>query len=75
MKREREDSQADLNLLVQFYAAYQVPAGWKPPMIVDTLQEALDHLQIARSAFRLAVSAAIERAVSSIAATTNRPRA
>jgi hypothetical protein len=44
--------QHDLKLLVRLYAAYQASAGWQTPVIVDALQEALDHLQIARSAFR-----------------------
>lgn len=44
--------QEDLKLLVRLYAAYQASGGWVVPVVVDTLQEALDRLQIARSAFR-----------------------
>lgn len=44
--------QDDLKLLVRLYAAYQASAGWAAPMIVATLQEALDRLQIARSDFK-----------------------
>jgi hypothetical protein len=42
-------SQHDLRLLVRLYAAYQASAGWKPPVVVETLQEALDRLQVDRS--------------------------
>jgi hypothetical protein len=44
--------QDDLKLLVRLYAAYRASAGWVAPMIVATLQEALDRLQIARSDFK-----------------------
>ncbi|HLG46155.1 MAG TPA: hypothetical protein VKY24_07940 [Reyranella sp.] len=44
--------QHDLKLLVRLYAAYQVSKGWQPPAVVDTLQDALDRLQIARSDFK-----------------------
>jgi NADPH:quinone reductase-like Zn-dependent oxidoreductase len=44
--------QHDLKLLVRLYAAYQASAGWQPPEVIDTLQEALDRLQVSRSDFK-----------------------
>jgi hypothetical protein len=44
--------QDDLKLLVRLYAAYQQSAGWPAPIVVDTLQAALDQLQIARADFK-----------------------
>ena len=44
--------QDDLKLLVRLYAAYQKAAGWPAPVVVDTLQAALDQLQIARTDFK-----------------------
>ena len=44
--------QDDLKLLVRLYAAYQKAAGWPAPVVVDTLQAALDQLQVARTDFK-----------------------
>jgi hypothetical protein len=44
--------QDDLKLLVRLYAAYQASAGWVAPVVVGTLQEALDRLQIGPSDFK-----------------------
>ena len=44
--------QDDLKLLVRLYAAYQASAGWVAPVVVGTLQEALDGLQIGPSDFK-----------------------
>jgi len=44
--------QDDLKLLVRLYAAYQASAGWVEPVVVGTLQEALDRLQIGPSDFK-----------------------
>lgn len=44
--------QHDLKLLVRLYIAYQVAKGEKPPVLVDTLEEALDKLGVRRSEFR-----------------------
>ena len=37
--------QDDLKLLVKLYAAYQASRGWRPPVIVATLDEALARLR------------------------------
>ena len=37
---------ADLKLLLRLYAAYQVSRGWKAPVIVASLAEALDRLGV-----------------------------
>jgi len=42
----------DLRLLVRLYAAYQAAAGWPSPVIVDTLHQVLDQLEIERSEFK-----------------------
>jgi hypothetical protein len=44
--------QDDLKLLVRLYIAYQQAQGWRPPILVDTLDEALRHLGVARTDFR-----------------------
>jgi hypothetical protein len=46
--------QEDLKLLVRLDAAYQASTGWRPPEIVDTLDQALQLLGMASSAFRRA---------------------
>ena len=38
--------QDDLKLLVKLYAAYQVSKGWRPPVIVASLDEALARLGV-----------------------------
>ena len=47
--------QDDLKLLVRLYIAYQQARGWRPPILVDTLDEALQHLGVARTDFRRAI--------------------
>jgi hypothetical protein len=42
----------DLKLLVKLYAAYQVSRGWRPPVIVATLDEALVRLGVSVTEFR-----------------------
>ena len=44
--------QDDLKLLTKLYAAYQTAKGWRPPLIVATLDEALARLGVARADFR-----------------------
>jgi hypothetical protein len=44
--------QNDLKLLVRLYAAYQQSKGWKPPLVVDRLEEAFQQLGIAAADFR-----------------------
>jgi hypothetical protein len=46
--------QQDLKLLVRLYAAYQASKGWRPPDIVETLEQALQSLGVTRSDFRRA---------------------
>lgn len=41
----------DLKLLVKLYAAYQASKGWRPPVIVATLDEALARLGVAVTEF------------------------
>src|SRR5262245_8768477 len=41
----------DLKLLVKLYAAYQASKGWRPPVIVATLDEALARLGVAVTDF------------------------
>jgi hypothetical protein len=43
--------QEDLKLLVRLYAAYQTSKGWRPPVIVRTLEEALERLGVTVSDF------------------------
>lgn len=43
--------QEDLKLLVRLYAAYQASKGWRPPVIVRTLEEALERLGATASDF------------------------
>jgi hypothetical protein len=43
--------QADLKLLVRFYAASQGAKGWKKPFVVATLDEALQMLGVNISEF------------------------
>jgi hypothetical protein len=45
-------SNDDLKLLVRLYAAYQVNKGWKEPVIVASLSEAMDKLDVSHSDFR-----------------------
>lgn len=42
----------DLKLLVRLYIAYQEAQGWRPPVLVETLEEALKRLGVERSEFR-----------------------
>jgi hypothetical protein len=44
--------QDDLKLLTRLYAAYQETQGWRPPAIVESLDEALAMLGVERAAFR-----------------------
>ena len=44
--------QDDLKLLTRLYAAYQTAQGWRPPMIVATLDEALARLSVTLADFR-----------------------
>jgi hypothetical protein len=43
--------QADLKLLVRLYAAYQASQGWRPPVLVSSLSEALERLGVTREDF------------------------
>ena len=43
--------QDDLKLLVRLYAAYQENRGWRPPLVVATLDEALNRLGVSASEF------------------------
>lgn len=43
--------QADLKLLVRLYAAYQASQGWRAPVIVHTLDEALGRLDVTAADF------------------------
>ncbi|SEP51576.1 hypothetical protein SAMN02990966_08038 [Rhodospirillales bacterium URHD0017] len=43
--------QDDLKLLVRLYAAYQENKGWRPPLVVATLDEALNRLGVNASDF------------------------
>jgi hypothetical protein len=45
----------DLALLTKLYAAYQAAQGWRAPVVVKTLKEALDKLGIAAPDFRPAL--------------------
>jgi hypothetical protein len=44
--------QDDLKLLVRLYIAYQQAQGWRPPILVDSLDEALQRLAVTRADFR-----------------------
>jgi hypothetical protein len=44
-------SNDDLRLLVRLYAAYQVNKGWKEPVIVASLSEAMTRLNVSHSDF------------------------
>jgi len=44
--------QDDLKLLVRLYAAYQASKGWRPPEIVETLEQAFRMLGVTGSGFR-----------------------
>jgi hypothetical protein len=44
--------QDDLKLLVKLYAAYQEARGWRPPLIVENLDEAFATLGVAAGDFR-----------------------
>jgi hypothetical protein len=43
----------DLKLLFRLYASYQVAKGWLPPLIVDTLAEALQELGVSSLEFSM----------------------
>ncbi|HYD05477.1 MAG TPA: hypothetical protein VEC60_07115 [Reyranella sp.] len=43
--------QEDLKLLVRLYAAYQASKGWRPPLLVATLDEALERLGVSAQDF------------------------
>src|SRR5437764_2524310 len=43
--------QDDLKLLVRLYAAYQESKGWRPPMVVETLAEAMQRLRVTTDDF------------------------
>jgi hypothetical protein len=43
--------QEDLKLLVRLYAAYQASKGWRPPVIVSTLEEAFARLGVTAADF------------------------
>lgn len=45
--------QDDLKLLVRLYAAYQESVGSRPPVVVATLKEAYESLQVTASDFRI----------------------
>ncbi|TMJ30431.1 MAG: hypothetical protein E6G95_05300 [Alphaproteobacteria bacterium] len=42
----------DLKLPVRLYTAYQQSKGWRSPTVAETLEEALQHLQVTRAGFR-----------------------
>ena len=42
----------DLKLLVRLYIAYQQAQGWRPPIMVDTIDEALQRLGVERKDFQ-----------------------
>lgn len=44
--------QEDLKLLTKLYAAYQEARGWRPPLIVENLDEAFAALGVSASDFR-----------------------
>jgi hypothetical protein len=44
--------QDDLKLLARLYASYQAAKGWRTPVIVGTMDEALDKLDVTASNFR-----------------------
>ena len=44
--------QDDLKLLVRLYAAYQAAKGWRPPVVLETVDEALERLDVERTDFR-----------------------
>jgi hypothetical protein len=43
--------QPDLLLLVRLFAAYQTSKGWRPPEIVDSLEDAFAHFGVQASDF------------------------
>lgn len=45
-------SNDDLKLLVRLYAAYQVNKGWKEPVIVASLGEAMSRLGVSHADFK-----------------------
>jgi hypothetical protein len=45
-------SNADLKLLIRLYSAYQVNKGWKEPVIVASLDEAMRKLGVGPREFR-----------------------
>jgi hypothetical protein len=42
----------DLKLLVKLYAAYQQSKGWKPPLVVDRLEQAFEKLGVTAGDFQ-----------------------
>ena len=52
--------QDDLKLLVRLYAAYQASKGWRPPVIVATLDEALARLGVTVTEFGPPTAATLE---------------
>jgi len=44
--------QDDLKLLVRLCAADRQSKGWRPPTVAETLEEALQRLQVTRADFR-----------------------
>lgn len=44
--------QDDLKLLVRLYAAYQAAKGWRPPVIVQKVEDAFDALKVSAAHFR-----------------------
>lgn len=45
-------AEPDLKLLARPYAADQASSGWRAPVIVETLEEALQRLGVAAADFR-----------------------
>jgi hypothetical protein len=44
--------QEDIKLLVRLYAAYQSAKGWRPPVIVEKIEDAFEMLGVAASDFQ-----------------------
>jgi hypothetical protein len=42
----------DLKLLIRLFVHYQEAKGWRPPVMVETLTEALERLQVTLADFR-----------------------
>jgi hypothetical protein len=43
--------QDDLKLLVKLYATYQASRGWRPPLILDRIEEAFSRLGVSSADF------------------------